>query len=155
MHLSTFFISTQPCVSIWKRPSCQAQVFSRAAFLGHQPGSNPQPADIGQMHLMLIWEWLGRTLVIIANAMGSLVRTLNDHLKSEPEPPDLRPSSNVDFPVAWITGPATDPSLCFGFLLTWKPPQITRFQLMTGEINNVNKPTKLSFLSITRKHKFR
>jgi hypothetical protein len=43
--------------------------------------------------------------------MGSLVRTLNDHLKSEPEPPDLRPSSNVDFPVAWITGPATDPSL--------------------------------------------
>jgi hypothetical protein len=41
--------------------------------------------------------------------MGSLVRTLNDHLKSEPEPPDLRPSSNVDFPVAWITGPATDP----------------------------------------------
>jgi hypothetical protein len=42
--------------------------------------------------------------------MGSLVRTLNDHLKSEPEPPDLRPSSNVDFPVAWITGPATDPS---------------------------------------------
>jgi hypothetical protein len=45
------------------------------------------------------------------HAMGSLVRTLNDHLKSEPEPPDLRPSSNVDFPVAWMTGPATDPSL--------------------------------------------
>jgi hypothetical protein len=43
--------------------------------------------------------------------MGSLVRTLNDHLKSKPEPPDLRPSSNVDFPVAWNTGPATDPSL--------------------------------------------
>jgi hypothetical protein len=42
--------------------------------------------------------------------MGSLVRTLNDPLKSEPEPPDLRPSSNVDFQVAWITGPATDPS---------------------------------------------
>jgi hypothetical protein len=39
------------------------------------------------------------------------VRTLNDHFKSEPKPPDLRPSSNVDFPVAWITGPATDPSL--------------------------------------------
>jgi hypothetical protein len=39
------------------------------------------------------------------------VRTLNDHFKSEPEPPDLRPSSNIDFPVAWITGPATDPSL--------------------------------------------
>jgi hypothetical protein len=38
------------------------------------------------------------------------VPTLNDHFKSEPEPPDLRPSSNVDFPVAWITGPATDPS---------------------------------------------
>jgi hypothetical protein len=32
--------------------------------------------------------------------MGSPGRTLNDHLKSEPEPPDLRPSSNVDFPVA-------------------------------------------------------
>jgi hypothetical protein len=46
--------------------------------------------------------------------MGSLVRTLNDHLKSEPEPPDLRPSSNVDFPVAWIAGPATDPSLKYG-----------------------------------------
>jgi hypothetical protein len=43
--------------------------------------------------------------------MDSLVRTLNDHLKFEPEPPDLRPSSNVNFPVAWITGPATDPSL--------------------------------------------
>jgi hypothetical protein len=42
--------------------------------------------------------------------MGSLVRTLNDQLKSEPEPPDLRISSNVDLPVAWITGPATDPS---------------------------------------------
>jgi hypothetical protein len=44
--------------SIWKRPSCQAQVFSRAAFLGDRPGSNPQPielcADIGQVHLMLI-----------------------------------------------------------------------------------------------------
>jgi hypothetical protein len=25
-----------------------------------------------------------------------LVRTLNDHLKSEQEPPDLKPSSNVD-----------------------------------------------------------
>jgi hypothetical protein len=43
--------------------------------------------------------------------MGSLVLTLNAHLKSEPTPPDHRPSSNVDFPVAWITGPATDPSL--------------------------------------------
>jgi hypothetical protein len=38
----------------WKRQSCQAraQVFSRAAFLGHRPGSNPQHielcADIGQ-----------------------------------------------------------------------------------------------------------
>jgi hypothetical protein len=42
-------------------------------------------------------------LVIITN--DSLVRTLNDNLKSEPETPDLRPSSNVDFPVAWITGP--------------------------------------------------
>jgi hypothetical protein len=50
-------------------------------------------------------------LVIITNAMGSLVRTLNDHFKSELEPPDLRPSSNVDFSVAWITRPATDPSL--------------------------------------------
>jgi hypothetical protein len=39
------------------------------------------------------------------------VRRLDDHLKSEPEPPNLRPSSNVDFPVASITGPATDPIL--------------------------------------------
>jgi hypothetical protein len=39
-----------------------------------------------------------------------------DHVKSEPEPPDLRPSSNVDFPVAWITGPATDPSLTLSHL---------------------------------------
>jgi hypothetical protein len=44
----------------WKRPSCQAQVFfqSMAAFLGHKPGSNPQPlelcADFGQVHLMLV-----------------------------------------------------------------------------------------------------
>jgi hypothetical protein len=51
---------------------------------------------------------------------GSLVRTLNDHFKSELEPPDLRPSSNVDFPVAWITAVATDPSLGFwalGYLM--------------------------------------
>jgi hypothetical protein len=32
----------------------------------------------------------------------------------KPEPPDLRASSNVDFQVAWITGPATDPSLHAG-----------------------------------------
>jgi hypothetical protein len=42
------------------------------------------------------------------NFFSFLVRMLNDHFKSETEPPDLRPSSNVDFPVPWITGPATD-----------------------------------------------
>jgi hypothetical protein len=59
MRLSTFFVYMQPCVSIWKR----------------RPGSNPQPielcADIGQVHLMLIWRWLGRTLVILTNGQPS------------------------------------------------------------------------------------
>jgi hypothetical protein len=69
MRLSTF-LSTQPCVS-----GKDHNYFSRAAILGHRPGSNPQPielcADIGQVHLMLIWGWLGRTLVIITNGQLS------------------------------------------------------------------------------------
>jgi hypothetical protein len=57
-------------------------------------------------------------LLVSQLSTGSLVRTFCDHVKSEPEPPDHRPSSNVDFPVAWITGPATDPSLKLQIYLT-------------------------------------
>jgi hypothetical protein len=113
-RISDLFISSLPCVSNWKRPSCQAQVFSRAAFLGHRPGSNPQPielcADIGQVHLMLIWGWLGRLLVIITNGQPSADIKWSVIVRTGATRPQTS-SSNVDFPVAWITGPATDPSL--------------------------------------------
>jgi hypothetical protein len=33
-------------------------------------------------------------------------------MSSPTQSPDHKPSSNSDLPVAWITGPATDPSLC-------------------------------------------
>jgi hypothetical protein len=39
------------------------------------------------------------------------VQTIHDHAhtKSDPEPPDLRPPSNSDLPVAWITDPDMEP----------------------------------------------
>jgi hypothetical protein len=56
MRLSTL-LSTQPCIS-GKGHHAKHNYFSRGAFLGHRPGSNPQPielcANIGQVHLMLI-----------------------------------------------------------------------------------------------------
>jgi hypothetical protein len=70
-------------------------------------------ADLRPVYILAM-QYAGLLLQCIP--MGSLVWTLNDHLKSEPEPPDLIPSSNIDFPVAWITGPATDPSLIFSLV---------------------------------------
>ena len=40
----------------------------------------------------------------------SLVRTLIQRATVHSRTPVLNPSSNSDLPVAWITGPATDPS---------------------------------------------
>jgi hypothetical protein len=41
---------------------------------------------------------------------------LGNSLLSLSPPTHVRPSSNVNFLVAWITGPATDPSLgCLGY----------------------------------------
>jgi hypothetical protein len=78
----------------------------------HRPGSNPQPIErrywSSAPHAdlkMVTGCWLGN------NQRAAWCGHFFDHVKSEPEPPDLRPSSNVDFPVAWITGPGTDPSL--------------------------------------------
>jgi hypothetical protein len=38
------------------------------------------------------------------------VRTLVHCVVKYSRPPDLKSSSNVSLPFAWITGPATDPS---------------------------------------------
>jgi hypothetical protein len=55
-HRSRERLVSQPFIS--GKDHHARQVFSRAAFLGHRPGSNPQPielcADIGQVHLMPI-----------------------------------------------------------------------------------------------------
>ena len=42
------------------------------------------------------------------HAMRTLVHSVVKHSKL----PDLKSYSNVCLPFAWITGPATDPSLC-------------------------------------------
>ena len=47
---------------------------------------------------------------------ASSVQTLVHCVVKYSRPPDLEPSSNVSLPFAWITGPATDPSLKFYYL---------------------------------------
>ena len=42
--------------------------------------------------------------------LASSVRTLVHCVVKYSRPPDLKSSSNVSLPFAWITGPATDPS---------------------------------------------
>jgi hypothetical protein len=43
--------------------------------------------------------------------LASSVRMLVHCVVKYSRPPDLKSSSNVSLPFAWITGPATDPSL--------------------------------------------
>ena len=57
--------------------------------------------------------------------LASSVQTLVHCVVKYSRPPDLKSSSNVSLPFAWITGPATDPSNFWGCF----------FQLFVGKKN--------------------
>ena len=54
-----------------------------------------------------------RLTILSASPVWTLVHCVVKHSR----PPDLKSSTNVSLPFAWITGPATDPS--FHLALVW------------------------------------
>jgi hypothetical protein len=75
------------------------------------------------------------------------VRTLVHCVVKYSRPPDLKSSSNVSLPFAWITGPATDPSLLQQIILKETQDWLLA-SAVTAQINTIrDKKWGLSYFS--------